>query len=99
MQASLNVGGTTQSALGTLTINAASQLPTVQQVFDHLSTIPILNGNIIVKGRDGGPFGVIFTNDLVGFNSNPLTFLAPPNTGNPLTTSQTMANGSGSAVQ
>ena len=59
-----------------------------------LSTIPALNGNIYVIGPDGGPFGVLFTNQLSGVpvNSPPFTFNV--NTGN-RTTSSLVSQGTG----
>jgi len=84
-------------------------------VFAYLNAIPFLTGNIQVLGVGQGPAGlnatgsgftVLFTNQLVGFNANPLQFVTVAANGTPTAINPpagasigTLANGAGNAVQ
>jgi len=97
------------AAAGTVTLgflgrNGTPPLPrtgaTVQQVGDHLATIPALvtGGvrNFYVFGPVGGPFAVVFRNDLEGANVPPLTTTVA---GGATATVATITNGGGNETQ
>ena len=66
--------GTTNVTGGlTAQITSVDGLPvTAAAVEAHLSTIPALNGNVMVLGPTGGPFTVLFSNRLALTNVNTL---------------------------
>ncbi len=67
----LSYSGVAGSAATKLTKTSGSS-PTVQQVLDHLNSIPALNGNVSVTGNTGGPFTITFDGSLAG-NASLLT--------------------------
>lgn len=93
---SLNFFGQVLTATGGPLVISPGVSPTAAGVQAHLETIPPLAGNIVVIGPPGGPFGVLFINDLLGVNLSQLGFSV--NTGNRSSTA-TLSDGSGNAVQ
>jgi autotransporter-associated beta strand protein/VCBS repeat-containing protein len=73
------VSGTPDSEVTTFSDGqgaAAFSAPTAEEVLAHLNTIPSLKDNVAVIGRSGGPFKLVFHNNLAGQQVLPLTAAA-----------------------
>ena len=88
----LTVGGKTQvSSFGNI-----GPTPSIQNIIDELNGIPTLQNNFTVLGKDGGPFAIVFNNNLAGFEfvNGSLGFSVPGNA-----TFTHVATATGAAVQ